>query len=69
MARGPAKGGEVYFEFTRVGHQMRVAAIDSVTGVEVVIVAPLTVSQSRMQDVALAKLKRKLAEAAAANPR
>ena len=69
MAQGPAKGGTVYFEFTRVGQQMRVAAIDGASGAEVVIVAPLTVSQARMQEVALAKLKRKLAEAAATGTR
>ena len=52
--------GEVLFEFTRIGVQMRVSAIDPVTGTEVVIVAPATAPRSQMQQIAMAKLKRKL---------
>ena len=54
--------GEVYFEFTQVGAQMRVAAIDSRTGIEVVVVAPLSATQHQMQALALAKLKRRLGQ-------
>lgn len=54
-------GGEVLFEFVRVGIQMRVSAIDPKTGIEVVIVAPANAPRSQMQKVALAKLRRKLA--------
>jgi hypothetical protein len=61
---GPGKPGsgkgEVYFEFTQIGGQMRVVAIDAGTGTEVVIVAPLTATQIQMQNIALAKLKRRL---------
>ncbi len=50
----------VLFEFTRVGSQYRVAAIDSDSGVEAIIIAPATASQVQMQKIALAKLKRML---------
>jgi translation initiation factor 1 (eIF-1/SUI1) len=53
-------GSDVFFEFTRVGGQIRVAAIDSRTGTEVVVIAPLTATQIQMQTLALAKLKRRL---------
>ena len=53
-------GSDVFFEFTRIGGQMRVAAIDSRTGIEVVLIAPLTATQIHMQTLALAKLKRRL---------
>ncbi len=53
-------GGEVYFEFTTIGPQVRVAALDARTGVEVVIIAPKTAPQSQMQQIAMAKLKKRL---------
>lgn len=57
----PASGqGQVYFEFTQIGAQMRVAAIDARTGVEVVVIAPVAATQHQMQILALAKLKRRL---------
>ncbi len=52
--------GEVLFEFTRVGAQLRVSAIDPRTGTEVVIVAPANAPRSQIQKVAMAKLRRKL---------
>jgi hypothetical protein len=51
---------EVYFEFTQLGGQMRVAAIDAGSGIEVIIIAPLAATQLQMQTLALAKLKRRL---------
>ena len=57
----PAGPSEVYFEFTQLGQQMRVAAIDARTGIEVVVIAPLSATQIQMQNLALAKLKRRLA--------
>ena len=62
---GKGAPGEVLFEFTQLGQQMRVAAIDPATSVEVVIVAPLRATQIQMQHLALAKLKRRLADAGA----
>ena len=53
-------GNEVYFEFTQIGGQMRVAAIDATTGTEVIVIAPVTLTQLQMQTLALAKLKRRL---------
>jgi hypothetical protein len=63
--RGGKGSGEVFFEFTQLGGQMRVAAIDAATSTEVVIIAPLTATRIQMQNIALAKLRRRLAEAAA----
>lgn len=56
----PAAPAEVLFEFTQVGQQMRVAAIDVATQTEVVVIAPVTASRLQMQGLAMAKLKRKL---------
>jgi hypothetical protein len=52
--------GEVYFEFVQVGQQMRVAAVDAATGTEVIVITPVSASKLQMQQVALAKLRRKL---------
>jgi hypothetical protein len=58
---GQPKGpGEVYFEFTQLGAQMRVAAIDAKSGIEVIVIAPVTATQVQMQNIALAKLRRRL---------
>jgi len=59
-------GGEVFFEFIQVGQQMRVSAIDADTGVEVVVVAPVVATPIQMQQLAMAKLRRKLGETGAA---
>jgi len=54
--------GEVYFEFVQVGQQMRVAAIDVDTGVEVIVITPVAATKTQMQQVALAKLRKKLGD-------
>lgn len=54
--------GEVYFEFVQVGQQMRVAAIDAATGTEVIVITPVSASKYQMQQVALAKLRKRLNE-------
>jgi hypothetical protein len=54
--------GEIYFEFVQVGRQMRVAAIDADTGIEVIVVTPVSATKLQMQQVALAKLRKKLGE-------
>jgi len=61
MTGDARSAGQVYFEFTQLGGQMRVAAIDATTGIEVVLVAPLTASRLHMQTLAVAKLRRRLA--------
>ncbi|MCW5721995.1 MAG: serine hydroxymethyltransferase [Devosia sp.] len=48
------------FEFVQMGQVMRVAAIDEVTGTEVVVITPLNATRLQMQRVAAAKLRRKL---------
>jgi hypothetical protein len=58
--RPSARPSEVLFEFTRLGGQMRVAAIDATTGIEVIVIAPVTATQVQMQNLALAKLRRRL---------
>lgn len=64
---GPTQGrprpGDVYFEFQKVGNAVKVAAVDAATGLEVVVMGPLSASQSELQRVALAKLNRQLAKA------
>ncbi len=55
------KNRDVYFEFTVVGAAVRVSAIDSVTGIEVVTMGPASASQADLQQLALAKLKARLA--------
>lgn len=50
----------VLFEFTQLGQQTRVAAIDEATGTEVVIICPPQLGQAQMQRLALNKLRHKL---------
>jgi hypothetical protein len=53
---------EVYFEFTQIGASVKVAAIDAATGVEVTVIGPATAAPSHLQQLALAKLKTRLAK-------
>ena len=53
-------GREVLFEFRQAGPQIRVAAIDVETGIEVVAIAPATASEAQMKSLALAKLRRRI---------
>lgn len=53
---------EVLFEFRPAGNQVRVAAIDATTGIEVIIIAPVTSSQEQMKSIALAKLRRRMTQ-------
>jgi len=56
--------GEVYFEFTPVGRQVRVAAVDAATGVEVIVMGPATASNDQLQTIALRKLQMRLRQGA-----
>ncbi len=58
---GPSKSGRILFEFVELGGQVRIAAIDERTGVEVVAVAPAGSTRQQMQQLAAAKLRRQLA--------
>ena len=55
------KNRDVYLEFTVVGAAVRVSAIDSATGIEVVAMGPASASQADLQQLALGKLKARLA--------
>lgn len=55
--------GEILFEFVQVGQQMRVAAIHVPTGTEVIVITPVVATRTQMQQVALAKLRKKLGDA------
>lgn len=58
----PGKGeGEVIVEMRPVGSVVRVAAVDVATGTEVVIMGPASASPQSLEQVAVAKLKRRLA--------
>ena len=58
----PTKGeGEVIVEMRPVGGVVRVAAVDVATGTEVVVMGPASASQQTLEQVAIAKLRRKLA--------
>ena len=53
-------GNEIFIEFTQSGNQMRIAAIDAKTGVEVIAIAPTSATQLQMQQLAINKLRRRL---------
>lgn len=58
----PTKGeGEVIVEMRPVGGVVRVAAVDVATGTEVVVMGPASASPQSLEQVAVAKLRRKLA--------
>ena len=55
-----AEERDVIFEITRIGDAQRVAAIDVVTGIEVVVQAPASAGLVDVRDLALRKLQRAL---------
>ncbi|WP_237155565.1 DUF6898 family protein [Oryzibacter oryziterrae] len=57
---GQGAGREIYFEFTVIGRQVRVAAVCSVTGLEAVILGPATTPRHDLQRLALRKLEQRL---------
>lgn len=61
-------GREVIFEIRRIGDIQRVAAIDVISGVEVVLQAPASASRREVEALALAKLERALGGSDAAEP-
>ena len=54
------KPGEIYFEFTAIGRNVKVSAIDAATGTEISVMGPSTASQADLQRLALQKLLAKL---------
>lgn len=57
-----ASGGAVYFEFLTLGTTQKVTAIDAATGIEVVVLGPASATRHDLEKLALAKLKRRLAQ-------
>jgi len=59
---GNAGEREIYFEFVALGNSVRVSAICSVTGVEVQVIGPANAARRDLEQLALRKLERRLAE-------
>jgi ABC-type Zn2+ transport system substrate-binding protein/surface adhesin len=55
------KEGEIIVEMRPVGSVVRVAAVDVATGTEVIVMGPASASPRALEEVAVAKLRRKLA--------
>jgi hypothetical protein len=53
--------GDVYFEFTAIGRSVKVTAIDAATGTEVSVVGPASATPAQLQQLALKKLRARLA--------
>ena len=53
---------EVYFEFVAIGSAVRVAAVDAVTGIETVVMGPASATAADLKQLALGKLKARLAK-------
>jgi len=52
-----AEKSEAILEFKQIGSTVRVTAVDPVTGVEAVILGPVTAGQSALRETALNKLR------------
>jgi hypothetical protein len=52
--------GEVIIEMRPVGAVVRVAAVDVATGTEVIVFGPATAPQRALEELAVAKLRRRL---------
>ena len=52
--------GEVIVEMRPVGSVVRVAAVDVKSGTEVIVFGPATASQRALEELAIAKLRRRL---------
>jgi hypothetical protein len=60
ITKDDAALGAVYFEFTPIGHSLKVVAIHGATGLEVSAVAPASAARADLQRLALQKLKARL---------
>ena len=56
-----AEPRDVYFEFTAIGSAVKVVAIDAATGTEVSVMGPASAAQADLEQLALGKLKARLA--------
>jgi hypothetical protein len=57
---GKAEAGEVIIEMRPVGSVVRVAAVDVATGTEVVVFGPANTPPRALEELAVAKLRRRL---------
>jgi hypothetical protein len=55
---------EVYFEFVAIGNVVKVTAIDAATGTEVSVIGPASAAQADLEQLAVGKLKARLAREA-----
>ena len=55
---------EVFFEFIAIGSTVKVVAIDAATGTEVSVVGPVSAAQVDLEQLAVGKLKARLAREA-----
>ena len=52
--------GEVLFEFTAIGRNVKVVAIHAASGVEVSVMGPMAAARSDLERLALQKLRARL---------
>jgi hypothetical protein len=52
--------GEVLFEFTAIGHSVKVVAVHAASGVEVSVMGPAAAAPSDLERLALQKLRARL---------
>jgi hypothetical protein len=55
---------EVFFEFIAIGSTVKVVAIDAATGTEVSVIGPVSAAQADLEQLAVGKLKARLAREA-----
>jgi len=60
MTLKSAGTSEVIIEMRPVGAVVRVAAVDVASGIEVIVFGPATAPQKALEELAVAKLKRRL---------
>ena len=60
--------GEIYLEILPVDKALRITAVDAETGVEVVFTAPTNASRARIDRVAAAKLRARIAREQGGEP-
>ncbi len=58
--RDLSNSGEVYFEFTAIGANVKVAAIHAASGTEVSVMGPASAARSDLERLALRKLLARL---------
>jgi len=65
MTLGPSDEdlGEVLFEFTAIGRNVKVVAIHAASGVEVSVMGPASAARSDLERLALQKLRARLSGA------